>query len=120
MNSGVPHERLGEVSVMAVTLADRILMEGLTKGTLPVAHGAILWVASLLLEENGHPVPVIVTEVLARFRHSELADDAEPDGETPSAEYTAGPTSLPIRFPRPLQTGAIGLHSDAERFCQTL
>lgn len=69
-------DRLGLVGEMAATLADRILMERVTGGDPVIARAETLWIASLLLEENGCPVPEIVTATLAQFRAPEMEGDA--------------------------------------------
>jgi hypothetical protein len=75
MNNTTPQDQLEIVSNLAASLADRMLMERLTEGKLPLANASRLWTASLLLEEHARPIPRIVADVLEQVRH------AEPDGD---------------------------------------
>jgi hypothetical protein len=94
MNSTTHHDQLQTVSALAATLADRMLMERLTRGTLPLANASRLWTASLLLEEHQHPIPRIVVDVLDEVRHS------EPEEETHDPIAEAGPdVTVPARRP---------------------
>jgi hypothetical protein len=74
MDSTTQQDQLDIVSALAASLADRMLMERLTSGTLPLSNANRLWTASLLLEEHQCPVPGIVEDVLAQFRNVEPGD----------------------------------------------
>ena len=73
MDSATQQNQLEIVSALAASLADRMLMERLTSGTLPLANASRLWNASLLLEEHRRPIPGIVADVLAQVCHVEPA-----------------------------------------------
>ncbi|MDP4027182.1 hypothetical protein Q8W71_31900 [Methylobacterium sp. NEAU 140] len=105
MNAAPQQARLGKVSEMAATLADRILLERMTSGAIPLAKAEALWVASLLLEVNSFPVPFIVTDVLAQCRPPEPANDPEPIAEVLS---NAEPASSGVfsRLLRPFRVAA--------------
>lgn len=66
MHSPTQQDPLEIVSTLATPLADRMLRERLTRGTLPLADADRLWTASLLLEAHRRPVPRIVAAVAAR------------------------------------------------------
>ncbi|MGU3546520.1 hypothetical protein [Methylobacterium sp. A52T] len=78
MKSTTQQDQLEIVSALAASLADRMLMERLTQGKLPLANASRLWTASLLLEEHARPIPRIVADVLEQVRHVE-PDDADED-----------------------------------------
>jgi len=80
MKSTTQQDQLEIVSALAASLADRMLMERLTQGKLPLANASRLWTASLLLEEHARPIPRIVTDVLEEVRHVEPDDGDEADG----------------------------------------
>ncbi|XYD11316.1 hypothetical protein R1A27_13405 [Methylobacterium sp. NMS12] len=80
MKSTTQQDQLEIVSALAASLADRMLMERLTQGRLPLANASRLWTASLLLEEHARPIPRIVTDVLEQVRHVEPDDGNDADG----------------------------------------
>lgn len=85
MHGTTQQDRLQIVSALAASLADRVLMERLTSGILPLSNAHRLWTASLLLEEHRCPIPGIVEDVLAQFRHvapAEGRDATDPDAES--------------------------------------
>ncbi|MEE7502241.1 hypothetical protein ACLBXO_22065 [Methylobacterium sp. C33D] len=86
MKSTTQQDQLEVVSTLAASLADRMLMERLTQGKLPLANASRLWTASLLLEEHARPIPRIVTDVLEQVRHVD-PDDADGAG----VDLTAAP-----------------------------
>ena len=100
--SATSQDQLGTVSDMATTLADRILMDRMIGRVTPIAKAETLWAASLLLEANQQPVPVIVTEALAQFRHPEADNDPEPVVE-PGMDRAGGPMRVLSRLLRPLK-----------------
>ena len=81
MKSTTQQDQLEIVSDLAASLADRMLMERLTQGKLPLANASRLWTASLLLEEHARPIPRIVTDVLEQVRHVEPDDEDAVDGD---------------------------------------
>ncbi|MDP4006683.1 hypothetical protein [Methylobacterium sp. NEAU K] len=89
MDSTTQQNQLEIVSALAASLADRMLMERLTSGTLPLANANRLWTASLLLEEHQRPIPGIVADVLAQVRHVEPGDGRD------GADLDAGPDAAP-------------------------
>ena len=94
-------DQLETVSALATTLADRMLMERLTRGTLPLANASHLWTASLLLEEHQRPIPRIVADVLDAVRHGTPAEG------TPEPAAQASPvTAAAARGPTP-RTGRL-------------
>ncbi|MEE7466213.1 hypothetical protein MOF8_04335 [Methylobacterium oryzae] len=95
MKSDTQQDQLEIVSALAASLADRMLMERLTQGKLPLANATRLWTASLLLEEHARPVPRIVTDVLEQVRHVE-PDEA---GDTDEAETGLEPDLTAARRP---------------------
>ena len=105
-------DQLETVSALATTLADRMLMERLTRGTLPLANASRLWTASLLLEEHERPIPRIVADVLDAVRHGAPAQDApEPAAQAASAVTAAAPEPAPrtgrlVRILRPFRRAA--------------
>jgi hypothetical protein len=102
-------DQLEIVSALAASLADRMLMERLTRGTLPLAHAGRLWTASLLLEEHERPIPGIVTDVLEQVRHVEPADGADPEAGpdvTDADDQPAPRTGRLIRLLRPFRPAA--------------
>ncbi|GJE11090.1 MULTISPECIES: hypothetical protein [Methylobacterium] len=99
MTSTMQQDQLETVSALAATLADRMLMERLTRGTLPLANASRLWTASLLLEEHQRPIPRIVADVLDEVRHSEPAEEAP--GRTDEAPGQAEGTPEPAAEARP-------------------
>ena len=111
MNSTMQQDQLETVSALASTLADRMLMERLTRGTLPLANASRLWTASLLLEEHQRPIPRIVADVLDEVRQGEPAEEAfEPVAE---ARAVAAPGHEPasrrgrlVRILRPFRRAA--------------
>ncbi|MGH1570238.1 hypothetical protein ACRAWG_05730 [Methylobacterium sp. P31] len=115
MDRTTQQDQLEVVSALAASLADRMLMERLTSGTLPLANASRLWTASLLLEEHERPVPRIVADVLEQFRHVEPADgrggaDPDPGPDAASEEPPEDPSEEPaprkrrlIRLLRPFR-----------------
>ncbi|MBP1180984.1 hypothetical protein [Methylobacterium sp. PvR107] len=104
-------DQLEIVSALAASLADRMLMERLTRGTLPLAHAGRLWTASLLLEEHERPIPGIVADVLEQVRHVEPADGADPEAgpDVTGADADDRPaprTGRLIRLLRPFRPAA--------------
>jgi hypothetical protein len=99
MTSTMQQDQLETVSALAATLADRMLMERLTRGTLPLANASRLWTASLLLEEHQRPIPRIVADVLDEVRHCEPAEEAP--GRTDEAPGQAEGTPEPAAEARP-------------------
>ncbi|MDH3030860.1 hypothetical protein [Methylobacterium fujisawaense] len=93
MNSTTQQDQLEIVSALAASLADRMLMERLTQGTLPLANASRLWTASLLLEEHERPIPRIVADVLEQVRHVEPAE--APEG----MDLESGPEPRPEPLP---------------------
>lgn len=93
MNSTTQQDQLEIVSALAASLADRMLMERLTQGTLPLANASRLWTASLLLEEHERPIPRIVADVLEQVRHVEPAE--APEGMDLESGPEPRPKSLP-------------------------
>jgi hypothetical protein len=91
MDSTYRQDQLETVSALAASLADRMLMERLTSGTLPLANASRLWTASLLLEEHEQPIPSIVADVLQQFRPVEPADDRDDPGGLDGPDPDAGP-----------------------------
>ena len=113
MDSRMQQDQLEIVSALAASLADRMLMERLTRGTLPLAHAGRLWTASLLLEEHERPIPGIVADVLEQVRHVEPADGADPEagpdvtGAGADADDRPAPrTGRLIRLLRPFRPAA--------------
>ena len=107
MEHALQQDRLGQVSAMAATLADKMLMERLSRGALPLENATALWTASLLLEEHEHPVPDIVSGVLSQFREVEADQsvdepNVEPDPPKLSAK-TGRRTGMAIRLLRPFR-----------------
>ncbi len=100
MKSTTQQDQLEIVSDLAASLADRMLMERLTQGKLPLANASRLWTASLLLEEHARPIPRIVTDVLEQVRHVEPddPDDDAVDGDDADGTY-AGPDLAAARRP---------------------
>jgi hypothetical protein len=74
MHSPTQQDPLEIVSTLATPLADRMLMERLTRGTLPLADADRLWTAPLLLEAHRRPVPRIVADVLDQVRSVDPAE----------------------------------------------
>ena len=110
MDSRMQQDQLEIVSALAASLADRMLMERLTRGTLPLAHAGRLWTASLLLEEHERPIPGIVADVLEQVRHVEPADGADPEvgpdvtrGDADADDQPAPRTGRLIRLLRPFR-----------------
>ncbi|WP_345819262.1 hypothetical protein ABC766_19270 [Methylobacterium fujisawaense] len=97
MNSTTQQDQLEIVSALAASLADRMLMERLTQGTLPLANASRLWTASLLLEEHERPIPRIVADVLEQVRHVEPAE--APAGMDLESELESGPEPRPESLP---------------------
>ncbi|MFF9551068.1 MULTISPECIES: hypothetical protein [Methylobacterium] len=93
MNSTTQQDQLEIVSALAASLADRMLMERLTQGTLPLANARRLWTASLLLEEHERPIPRIVADVLEQVRHVEPAE--APEGMDLESGLEPRPEPLP-------------------------
>lgn len=93
MNSTTQQDQLEIVSALAASLADRMLMERLTQGTLPLANASRLWTASLLLEEHERPIPRIVADVLEQVRHVEPAEAPE------RMDLESGPEPRPEPLP---------------------
>ncbi|KAA0113507.1 hypothetical protein CIW48_29570 [Methylobacterium sp. P1-11] len=98
MKTTTQQDQLEIVSALAASLADRMLMERLRQGTLPLGNASRLWTASLLLEEHARPVPRIVTDVLEQVRHGESNDRgrsndrSEPnDAKEPEPQLTTEP-----------------------------
>lgn len=104
MNSTTQQDQLEIVSALAASLADRMLMERLTQGTLPLANASRLWTASLLLEEHERPIPRIVADVLEQVRHVEPAE--APERMDLESELESGPEPRPE--PRPDAPGVGG------------
>jgi hypothetical protein len=77
MHSTTQQDQLEIVSTLATSLADRMLMERLTRGTLPLANADRLWTASRLLEAHQRPVPRIVADVLDQVRSGNPAGERE-------------------------------------------
>ncbi|AIQ92326.1 hypothetical protein A3862_11390 [Methylobacterium sp. XJLW] len=97
MNSTTQQDQLEIVSALAASLADRMLMERLTQGTLPLANASRLWTASLLLEEHERPIPRIVADVLEQVRHVEPAE--APERMDLESELESGPEPRPEPLP---------------------
>ncbi|MDE4911432.1 hypothetical protein PQI07_12095 [Methylobacterium sp. 092160098-2] len=97
MNSTTQQDQLEIVSALAASLADRMLMERLTQGTLPLANASRLWTASLLLEEHERPIPRIVADVLEQVRHVEPAE--APEGMDRESGLESGPEPRPEPLP---------------------
>ncbi|MGX9982844.1 hypothetical protein [Methylobacterium fujisawaense] len=97
MNSTTQQDQLEIVSALAASLADRMLMERLTQGTLPLANAGRLWTASLLLEEHERPIPRIVADVLEQVRHVEPAE--APAGMDLESGLESGPEPRPEPLP---------------------
>ncbi|KOX39767.1 hypothetical protein ADL19_33225 [Streptomyces purpurogeneiscleroticus] len=97
MNSTTQQDQLEIVSALAASLADRMLMERLTQGTLPLANASRLWTASLLLEEHERPIPRIVADVLEQVRHVEPAE--APEGMDLESGLESGPEPRPEPLP---------------------
>lgn len=89
MDSTTQQDQLEIVSALAASLADRMLMERLTCGTLPLANASRLWTASLLLEAHEHPIPRIVADVLDQVRQVEPAEGRD------VSDAEAGPDAVP-------------------------
>ncbi|MGE8130021.1 hypothetical protein ACQKQD_23860 [Methylobacterium sp. NPDC080182] len=90
MKSTTQQDQLEIVSDLAASLADRMLMERLTQGKLPLANASRLWTASLLLEEHARPIPRIVTDVLEQVRHVEPGEPGEPGDDPADGDDTDG------------------------------
>ncbi|WP_457105946.1 hypothetical protein [Methylobacterium sp. P5_C11] len=88
MDRTTQQDQLEIVSALAASLADRMLMERLTQGTLPLANASRLWTASRLLEAHERPVPRIVADVLEQVRHAESAEDPDGTDMAPGPEAT--------------------------------
>ncbi|MGH1587267.1 hypothetical protein ACRBEV_01605 [Methylobacterium phyllosphaerae] len=88
MDRTTQQDQLEIVSALAASLADRMLMERLTQGTLPLANAGRLWTASRLLEAHERPVPRIVADVLEQVRHAESAEDPDGIDMAPGPEAT--------------------------------
>ncbi|RUP16763.1 MAG: hypothetical protein EKK43_00380 [Methylobacterium sp.] len=97
MNSTTQQDQLEIVSALAASLADRMLMERLAQGTLPLANASRLWTASLLLEEHERPIPRIVADVLEQVRHVEPAE--APEGMDLESGLESGPEPRPEPLP---------------------
>jgi hypothetical protein len=109
MDYNTQQDQLEIVSALAASLADRMLMERLTCGTLPLANASRLWTASLLLEEHARPVPRIVEDVLEQVRHVEPADGAGPEAGpdlTRAVDRPAPRKGRLIRLLRPFRPAA--------------
>ena len=112
MNSTMQQDQLETVSALAATLADRMLMERLTRGTLPLANASRLWTASLLLEEHQRPIPRIVVDVLDEFRQGGPTEEAsEPVTEARPTAVAAARGPAPrkgrlVRILRPFRRAA--------------
>ena len=111
MDSTTQQNQLEIVGALAASLADRMLMERLTRGALPLENANRLWTASLLLEEHRWPIPDIVADVLAQVRHVEPAldrDDTAFDPDFDAAPAAQGDADAPrtgrlIRLLRPFR-----------------
>ncbi|WCS23641.1 hypothetical protein LOK46_21085 [Methylobacterium sp. NMS14P] len=97
MKSTTQQDQLEIVSALAASLADRMLMERLTQGRLPLANASRLWTASLLLEEHARPIPRIVTDVLEQVRHVEPDDGNDADGIEAEPEPDPAAARRPAR-----------------------
>ncbi|GEP11309.1 hypothetical protein [Methylobacterium gnaphalii] len=84
MEIDIRQSRLDTVSSLASTLADQLLTEGLASGAFCPEKGEALEKATLLLEECDHPVPDIVANALAQYRHDDLRGNG-----TSAADETA-------------------------------
>lgn len=107
MNSTTQQDQLEIVSALAASLADRMLMERLTQGTLPLANASRLWTASLLLEEHERPIPRIVADVLEQVRH------VEPAEARAGMDLESGLESGPEPRPEPLPDVTAERHAGA-------
>ncbi|SDA33247.1 hypothetical protein SAMN02799622_05495 [Methylobacterium sp. UNC378MF] len=109
MKTTTQQDQLEIVSALAASLADRMLMERLKQGTLPLANAGRLWTASLLLEEHARPIPRIVTDVLEQVRHGEANERGEPNdanGPEPHTGRTPPRRRRLTRLLRPFRPAA--------------